>query len=156
MTTQERDALAIFGHAKPVIFGEFAWHLFMMSHQKVNVKDSLVILVKFCRNGWVKRMFQNSQFDGDMFLLTERGDTAFRMEQIRRGGDFRWFKYFDRSIESAQKWGSSGDRVHELDMMMKKLNPDRAADRKVLQILQKKKQQIDRLLDATGGKIPGF
>lgn len=37
------------------------------------------------------------------YLITPKGDECLRAEQIRRGGDVSYYKYFDRSVDG--RWG---------------------------------------------------
>jgi len=142
MTTLERNALAIFGDKKPHSYGEFVFFNFNLHRYKLKESDEL--LRKMHERGWVKRLMNNPDTCMDDFQLTDQGDLALREEQIRRGGDYRWYHYFDRSPSGAKKWGNDKN-VFEFDARRDKLNLNRREDRKIFDILRRQKEKYSRL-----------
>jgi len=67
-------------------------------------KKSKEWMKKAIFNNWIKQMRREKHMWDARFKLMEKGDLKYREGAIKRGGDYSWFKYFDRTKESAEKF----------------------------------------------------
>lgn len=51
-------------------------------------------------NGWIVRVGDAPSLKGDKLKLTAKGDLYYREMAIRRGGEHRYYKHFNRQQES--------------------------------------------------------
>jgi DNA-binding MarR family transcriptional regulator len=145
MTNKELFCLSIFAHKKPVIFGEYVGFSFFSRHRVQDVEAKKIIKM-FLKNGWLKREHKSMWFDRDYYTLTDRGDDCYRDEQIRRGGEYRYYHYVERTPESHAKW-DEGKRVHEIDAMMQKLDSSNPKHNKLFDTLRKSRDKMEEFME---------
>ena len=49
-------------------------------------------------NGLVRRVYKAAQCKDDQYIIAERGEECLREEQIARGGNYEYYKKYDRSV----------------------------------------------------------
>lgn len=80
-------------------------HRVVTRHLKRALEDGLISRLDNDRtklerlNGFY--VLEPREFD---YKITEKGDACIRAEQIARGGDYRYYKYYDRSVHGS--WGA--------------------------------------------------
>lgn len=72
-------------------------------------------------NNWIKRSGIAPALKQDTLELTAKGDEYLRYMAIRRQGDPRYYKYFNRQEESSGFTGFGLDKFAPLDPKLKKL-----------------------------------
>ena len=92
MNEEKRFVLAsLFGDAQPHTYIEiFNLYQFIFKERKEenferNFKQLLL-------NNWFRRLWKAPSFKHDVFELARRGDLYLREAQIRRGGNYAYFK----------------------------------------------------------------
>jgi hypothetical protein len=72
-------------------------------------------------NQWICRLFESSDLRTDNLKLTPKGDEFYRYLAIKRGGEYRYYKYFNREEES-QGFNSFGmDKIAPLSPKLKRI-----------------------------------
>ena len=94
--------VCIFGDAKEHQYNEILW-LGLGSVDK-NRKEIDIALRKTLNNNLVSKTSYGAT-ERCSYILTDKGDQYLRETAIKYGGNIRWYKYMDRTPESAQKYG---------------------------------------------------
>ena len=80
--------LSILGDGKVHTYREVEWMY------RVVIKDNLFkkSLSRLLEYFWIRRNFNRSKIELDSYTIGRKGDLALREEQIRRSGDYDYFK----------------------------------------------------------------
>lgn len=94
--------LSLFGDAKP--YNWFRVVFFGVKYLKVSQAQFERWLQRsIVDDGLVKRVGKAANYKDDDYIITAKGDECLRNEQISRGGDYSYFKTFDRTPKSAER-----------------------------------------------------
>ena len=104
--------LSLFGDGKP--HGWFETIFLGVKYLKVHQYHFEKLFKKCLSYNLVYRLYERSNWKDDKYCITKRGDNSLRDEQIRRHGDYDYYKNFDRTIESAEKITPMADKIREM------------------------------------------
>lgn len=88
--------LQLFGDGKPHDW--FNTVFLGVTHLKVHQDEFESLFKRTLENGLVRRMYNKANWKDDDYILAPRGEGCLREEQIDRGGDYEYYKKYDRSI----------------------------------------------------------
>jgi tRNA(Ile)-lysidine synthase TilS/MesJ len=86
-------------------------NIFSLAYKKdvLKLKLNIVKLLRYCvQNQWIEGVGSNfyaTCFPFRRFMLTDKGDEFFRILAIEQGGNFSYYRYFDR--EKNKEWKKS-------------------------------------------------
>ncbi len=88
--------LQLFGDGKP--HNWFETIFLGVQYLKVHQNEFERLFRRTVENNLVRRVYKASSYKDDYYILAERGEQCFREEQIERGGDYSYYKNYDRSV----------------------------------------------------------
>lgn len=100
MSPEEEDyrLLSIFADGKPHDW----WSTIYIGVHSLKIRQSRFerLLQRAAEYGWIYRVGLAAVLQDDQLQLGRKGDLYFRDMAIRRTGDFRYYKYFNREEQS--------------------------------------------------------
>lgn len=69
-----------------------------VKYLKVHQDEFESLFKRALENGIVCRTYDRAHWKDDNYKITTIGEECFRAEQIMRGGDYNFYKHYDRSV----------------------------------------------------------
>ena len=69
-----------------------------VKHLKVSQNEFERLFKRALENNLVRRVYSKVHYKDDEYIITDLGEECFRAEQIMRGGDYSFYKHYDRSV----------------------------------------------------------